>query len=104
MLLRKGYAPLKTHIGDNLRCHPLIGIALIVARESGVQLCLVSPSPFLMGVRLFQTFSRFCIQQHCREHQAPSTHSFPCVATRPQMPRSRIAGLKDELGIGVWDV
>lgn len=90
MLLRKGYAPLKTHVGDHLRCHPLTGIALIVARESGVQLCLVSPSPFLMGVRLFRTFGRPCIPQHCRERRPPSARRFPCVVTVHRCPEAEL--------------
>lgn len=73
-------------------------IVFTVARESEVQLYLFPPSPFLMGIRLFQTFSRFCIKRRCRERQLH-------VQSRcPQIPRSTTAGLEDEVGMGVWDV
>lgn len=80
----------------------LVAIGLIVAQGSKVQLYLSPPSPFLMGIRLSQTFSRFCIEQHCREHQPPCA-AFHVQSLWPQIPRSTIAGLEDEVGMGVWD-
>lgn len=34
----------------------------------------------------------------------PLCAAFHVQSLRPQIPRSGIAGLKDEVGIGVWDV